>query len=507
MDREILFTRTTTTVVALLVIITILTLSIALLSSHEQRAYAHHVLEEIAIGKGPMQMSLADNRLYVANIGQNSISVVNATSDKIIARINTTAGVSTLYAVPQLGKLYVSVFEQPRIEVYDLKTLNFLKNITLPGAVLDYWYNPSDNYDKHVILTTGGSSMDYDPTTGMMYVAIYSHDHMEVINTKTDAAVKTINLPAHPSAVKVDPQAQMVLVTSTAGNRLSFISTKTNEIIGEMITGNGPWDLAIDTSTHTAYVTHVASYYVASVSIPTREVTAKIPVASTPRAIAVDNTEHKVYFSSVGGQNIVKVNGKTNEIETVIEMDAVPSYLLADSTTHKIYVSSNLSDKVVAIGPQSISASLPVITVESPSGVVGSIRVHGQDVVSSEPYVSVGNKTLTMLVNTQDGGNLTLTLPRQMIDSLQGNNTDAQFQVMIDGKATKYQEGQPIVAQEDGSQSREITVFIPKGSAKLEVVGTQVVPEFPMPLTTVIAAIVGIIAVLGRTRLIKYRLQ
>ncbi len=498
MDGKVNFTRPATVASLIMIIILVMTLSMALLTSNVQKAYAHHVIEEIAVGKGPMQMSLADDKLYVANIGQRSISVVNTTSDKIIARINTTAGVSTLYAVPQLGKLYVSVFEQPRIEVYDLKTLSFIKNITLPGAVLDYWYNPSDNYDKHVILTTGGSAMDYDPTTGMLYVAIYNHDHMEVINTKTDAAVKTINLPAHPSAVKVDPQAQMVLVTSTAGNRLSFISTKTNEVIGDMITGNGPWDLAIDTSTHTAYVTHVASYYVASVSIPTREVTAKIPVANTARAIAVDSGEHKVYFSSVGGQNIVKVNGKTNEIETVIQMGAVPSYLLADSTTHKIYVSSNLSDKIVAIGPQSVSTSLPVITVEAPSGVVGSISVHGQDVVSSEPYVSVGNKTLTISVNTQDGGNLTLTLPRQMIDSLKGT-TDAQFRVMIDGKATKYQEGQPIVA-EDGSQSREITVFIPKGSARLEIVGTQVVPEFgTFALLSLGIAVVSVIIYTRRT--------
>jgi len=450
------------------------TLSITSLSLHVQKAYAHHVIEEIGVGGGPLQMSLADNRLYVANIGQSAVSVIDTITDKTIARINTTAGVSTLYAVPQLGKLYVSIFEQPRLEVYDLKTFNFIKNITLPGAVLDLWYSPLDNYQKHVILPTGGSSMDYDPTTGIMYVAIYNHDHVEVIDTKTDSAVKTIDLPAHPSAIKVDPQAQMVLVTSTAGNRLSFISTKTNEVVGDMVTGNAPWGLAIDTSTHTAYVTHMASYYVASVFIPTRELTAKIPVANAAQAIAVDSGEHKIYFSSVQGQSIVKANGMTNEIESSIDVGALPSFLLADPTTHRVFASTNINDKVIVIGPLSVSTSLPVITVDTPSAIIGTIKVHGQDVVPSEPYVSMGNKTLTMSVKTQDGGNLTMELPRLLIDSKQGT-ADTQFQISVDGKPSNYQEAQPITAA-DGTQSRVISLFIPKDSAKIEVTGTQLIP-------------------------------
>ncbi len=480
--RNVIKKTTIASTTAFSIIIVMSTLSISSLTWQGQLAYAHHVIEQIPVGKGPMQMSLANNTLYVANVGQPLVNVIDTTTDKTIARINTTAGVSTLYAVPTLGKLYVSIFEQPRIEVYDLKTFNFIRNITLPGAILDYWYSPFDRNQTHVILGTGGSSMDYDPTTGMMYVAISNHDHMEVIDTKTDTAIKTINLPAHPSAVKVDPQSQMVLVTSTAGNRLSFISTKTNEVIGDIITGNAPWNLAIDPSTHMAYVTNMASYYVSAVYIPTRQIIANIPTTNFAQAIAIDSSEHKIYFSSIGAQSIVKVDGKSNQIETVIEMDAVPSYLLADSTTHRVYATVNLepTDQVTVIGPQSVSTSLPVITLETPSAVVSTIKVHGQDVMPSEPYVNIANKTLTMPIKTQDGGNLTLELPRQLIDAKQGN-IDSQFRITIDGKTSSYQEGQPITAP-DGTQSRVISLFVPKGSANLEVAGTQSIVAGTQPI-------------------------
>lgn len=438
-----------------------------------QLAYGHHVIEQIDVAKRPLRMSIAGDMLYVASIGEPSVSVINTTTDRTVRTINTTGAVSALYAVPQLGKLYVSIFEGGSVEVYNLDTYDFVKNITLPGATVDFWSNPRDNDDVHVTFLTGGVSMEYNPATGMLYVAVYNHDHIEVIDTRTDTAIKTIDVPAKPFTVKADPEAKMILVASLAGNRLSFISTDTNEVIGSLNTGTAPWGLDIDTSRHTAYVTHRGSYYIAAVDIPTRQVIAKIPVTDVAQAIAVDSDEHKVYFSFLERQNIVKVNGETNEIESVVEMDAVPWDLVADPLTHVVYASTKFSDKVIAIGPQSVSASFPVVTLANPVAVLGTIKAHGQDVVVSQPIMDTSNKTLSMAISTEDGGDLTLVLPRYMIDSRQ-ENTDTKFQVMIDGNPAEYQEGELITSSEDGSQSRQITAFIPAGSTRLDVIGTQV---------------------------------
>ena len=441
-----------------------------------QLAYGHHVIEQIEVANRPLQMSIAGNMLYAANIGDPSISVINTTTDQTVQTINVSQGVSALYAIPELGRLYVSLFEGGRIEVYDLETHDFVKNITLPGSTVDFWSNPLDNTQEHITFLTGGVSMDYDPTTGMLYVAVYNHDHIEVIDTRTDTAIKTIDVAARPFTVKVDPEAKMLLVASLAGNRLSFISTDTNEVIGSIITGTGPWGLDIDTSTHTAYVTHRGVHYIAAVDIATRQVIAKIPVTDDAQAIAVDSNEHKVYFSFLDKPDIVKVNGQTNEVETVIEMDAVPWDLVADPLTHKVYASTKFDDYIIAIGPQSISASFPVVTLNNPAAVLGLMRAHAQDVMISEPIMDIARKMLTMGVSTADGGQMTLELPRYMIDSVQGNS-DTQFQITIDGNPVQYEEGELFTSAEDGSQSRQITVFVPAGSTRLDIVGTEVLPS------------------------------
>ena len=474
---ERLFLGNTTRVVARFVVVSFLiVVSLSAIFASVQVAYGHHVIAQIPVTQRPLRMSVAGDMLYVANIGSPSVSVINTTTDQVVQTINVTGGVSSVYAVPELGKLYVSIFEGGRVEVYDLQTYDFVKNITLPGATLDLWFNPKDNTDEHVTFLTGGVSMDYDPTTGMLYVAVYNHDHIEVIDTRTDTAIKTIDVPAKPFTVKVDPEAKMVLVTSLAGNRLSFISTDTNEVIGSLETGTAPWGLAIDTSNHKAYVTHRGVFYVSAVDIPTREVIAKIPVTDVAQAITVDPSERKVYFSFLDKQDIVKVNGETNEVETVIEMDAVPWDLVADPITHRVYASTKFGDYVIAVGPQSISESFPVVTLNNPAAILGTIRAHSQDVMVSEPVLNITTRTLSMQVNTEDGGELTLELPRYLIDSGQQNN-DTQFQVTIDGNPAQYEEGELITSAEDGTQFRQITVFVPAGSTRLDVVGTQIVPN------------------------------
>jgi YVTN family beta-propeller protein len=454
-------------------IMILLTSSSAVIFSNHQFAYGPHVIEEFDVPKRPLGMSIADGMLYFADIGESSVSVINTTTtDRTVRTINTTDAVSAVYAVPQLGKLYVSIFEGGRVEVYDLETHDFVNNITLPGSSLDFWLDPRESNEQNVTFLTGGVSMDYDPTTAMLYVALYNHDHVEVIDTMTDTAVKSIDVPEHPFAIKADPEAKMILVASLTGNRLSFISTDTNEVVGSMNTGNSPWGLDIDISRHIAYVTHRGSYYAAAVDIATQEVIARIPITDVAQAVAVDSNEHKVYFSFLEKQDIIKINGETNQVETVIEMDQVPWELVADPLTHRVYASTQFGDRVIAIGPQSMSASFPVVTLDSPAAVLGIMKAHGQSVVVSEPLIDVANKTLYMVVSTEAGGDLTLVLPRHMIDSRQGNS-DTRFQVMIDGNPAEYEE-EPVISSEDGSESRQMTISIPADSTRLDVVGTHV---------------------------------
>ena len=90
---------------------------------------------------------------------------------------------------------------------------------------------------------------------------------------------------------------------------------------------------------------------------------------------------------------------------------------------------------------------------------------------------------------------LTITLPRDLIDA-KINGEDDSFFVLIDGEETSD------VSEETTSTDRTLTIHFQDGAEEIEIIGTQIVPEFGAIAALVLAvAIISIIAVSAKTRL------
>lgn len=105
--------------------------------------------------------------------------------------------------------------------------------------------------------------------------------------------------------------------------------------------------------------------------------------------------------------------------------------------------------------------------------------------------------TLMINVRTTDDGQLTITLPRTLIDSTLVDGTDDTFFVLIDGEEVQFEE---VATTAD---SRTLMVPFPTGIGTIEIIGTYVaVPEFGTIAALILAvAIVSIVAVSARSRL------
>ncbi|HJW20324.1 MAG TPA: PEFG-CTERM sorting domain-containing protein [Candidatus Nitrosotalea sp.] len=112
----------------------------------------------------------------------------------------------------------------------------------------------------------------------------------------------------------------------------------------------------------------------------------------------------------------------------------------------------------------------------------------------SEMSISSHDTSLVVFLQSSADGNLTLTLPRTLIDAKNGANDD-QFFVLVDGADTEFTEHKT-------STDRTVTVFIPKYTGQVEVIGTQVVPEFgALSSLVLVVSIISIVAISAKTRL------
>ena len=120
--------------------------------------------------------------------------------------------------------------------------------------------------------------------------------------------------------------------------------------------------------------------------------------------------------------------------------------------------------------------------------------------------------SLVVTIDSTKDGSITLTLPRDLIDAkkpavlspddiLAGKTVnpkdleDDEFFVLIGGEETKFKETKSKV-------SRTLSIGFASGDSEIEIVGTQVVPEFGAIAALVLAvAIISIIAISAKTRL------
>ncbi|MEM3064354.1 MAG: PEFG-CTERM sorting domain-containing protein [Candidatus Nitrosotenuis sp.] len=124
--------------------------------------------------------------------------------------------------------------------------------------------------------------------------------------------------------------------------------------------------------------------------------------------------------------------------------------------------------------------------------------IKGGRVISITP--SIPDKSLIIQIETTSDGELTVTLPRGLIDARLGpdgqSGEDDMFVVLVDGAEVDFDETTT-------SSDRTLTIPFEDGATEIEIIGTFVIPEFGTMAAIILAvAIVSIIAVSAKSRLV-----
>ncbi len=133
------------------------------------------------------------------------------------------------------------------------------------------------------------------------------------------------------------------------------------------------------------------------------------------------------------------------------------------------------------------------------AGEAGTFNVGYTITGGSIENISVDGETSSLIVtiDATDDGELTLTLPREVIDAKMGGceGADDVFYVLVDAEEVDFNESKT-------SDDRTLTIEFGAGSDEIEIIGTCAIPEFGTIAALILAvAIISIIAISARSRL------
>jgi DNA-binding beta-propeller fold protein YncE len=134
-----------------------------------------------------MAIDIRGQRLFVAELENNSLDVIDLKAAKRIHSINNNIGLlnepQSVLFIPELNRIFVSNGQDGTVNVFDAKSFSLIKIIKLP----------SDDADN----------MRYDPNNKLLYVG-YGEGSLGIINAANYNIIGNIPLNGHPESFQIE---------------------------------------------------------------------------------------------------------------------------------------------------------------------------------------------------------------------------------------------------------------------------------------------------------------
>ena len=284
---------------------------------------------QIHVGSEPEAIAVDPdtNRIYVANGGSGSVSVIEGATDRVIA----TVGVGDLpYAIAAnsaTNKIYVSRTFSDVMAIIDGKT-NVATRLRL--GVGDAVAAESVADDVYLITYEGPNVTILDatndrtsrirapnhlwaiaanPSTNKVYAASVGSGNVTIVDGKSHAT-KTVNVGEIPCAIAVDSVSDRILVANYASNDVTVIDGATDSVVGAVKAGPHPQAIAVDSGNHRVYVANMHAGSTTIIDDTNDSMISTVKTGRAPFAIAVNNKTHKAVVLGLDG-DLTVIDGTT----------------------------------------------------------------------------------------------------------------------------------------------------------------------------------------------------
>jgi YVTN family beta-propeller protein len=404
---------------------------------------------------------------YVANQNNNTVSVIDTTSNTITATIPVGATPGGLALTPDRAFLYVANISDSTVSVIATATNAVVATVPVgptpfglaitPDGAFAYVVNLRGNSVSVIATATNtvattvlvGSfpiAAAITPDGAFAYVANEGGNNISVIATATNTVVATVPVGRIPDAVAVSPDGTLVYVGDLLSvpppiSGITVISTATNTVIATVATSNQPDGIAFSPNGAFAYVANFVGSSVSVIDTATTTVTATISSAqaSTPAAVAITPDGAFVYTANFNSNNVSVIDTATNTIVAFIPGLVGPGGI---AITPNRSPTASCQDVTVAAGPScTATASVdngsfdpdsdPLTLGQAPAGPY-SLGAATVTLTATDNFGASGRCTATVTV--VDHTPPTITCPASI--TTKGNIPDSPFASVDPGTPT-----------------------------------------------------------------------
>jgi len=307
------------------------------------------LVQTVAVGKGPNSVAVSQDgtKVYVANSGSNSVSVIDTASGFIAATIGVGSAPYGVAASPDGSSVYVANSSSNTVSVINVATN------TVTGTIGGVGEQPE--------------FLAVSPDGTRVYTGNYSSNSVSVIDTATNTVADTILVGAGPQGIAVSPDGTRAYVACTGSPAAAVlvIDTAKNRVIGKIAVGSSPVGVAVSPDGTRVYVA-ASRQTVEVIDTATNTVTSEIAIPGSdtsyayPSGVTFSPDGNYVYVTGSGTNTVSVINAATNVITDTIAIPCDgcqfpllgrgPTGLAVSSDGSRVYVADFAAASVSVLG-------------------------------------------------------------------------------------------------------------------------------------------------------------
>lgn len=288
-----------------------------------------------------MDIDISGQRLFVAELGNDSVDVIDLKTGKRIISINGLHEPQGIAYVQDVNKVFVANGGDGTVEIFDSKNYSLVKTISL---------------------SSDADNMHYDVIQKLVYVG-YGNGGLAIIDPVKNALIGMINLDGHPESFQISDEIQPgIFVNVPESNSVEVVDAQKRDMVVKWLNNgtSGNYPLALDEDSHRLFTVYRSPSQLFVMDTNTGKPVAKLDVVKDADDIWFDGENKQIYLTGGEGyldvisqkdqnnyQEIAKIptgqGGRTSLFVPVFDKlyIAIPDYLGTDAKilvfeTHKI---------------------------------------------------------------------------------------------------------------------------------------------------------------------------
>ena len=326
---------------------------------------------------GPAFASAA--KIYVADEGANTVSVIDAASFKKIASIPVGQGPHNVQVAPDGKRVWVTNNGElgKTAEKTHSQQMPKSEHSAMPGAgfgavwVIDTATDavvakvPVGRHPAHVVVASDGLSA---------YVTNGGDGSVSVVDTAARRVVEVIAVGASPHGLRISPDGKQIWVANLKSGTVSVIDTASRKQVATIVVGKGPAQVAFTLDGRFGLVSLSEENQVAVIDLASRKLIRKLAVGTVPIQLFATPDSTLVLVANQGtpkkpGMTVSVIDIASLEVTATIKTGAGTHGVVIDRDGRHGFVTNTYANtvSVIDIAKRKIVATVPV--GKGPNGI------------------------------------------------------------------------------------------------------------------------------------------